>query len=86
MPSKRITSILSAHHSKHVKSGNYRPASETPSGWRFAGGPIVVRDGMLATIPLPVTRQLSFIRLGAEEFCMEIICRARVNIRYKFCT
>ena len=34
--------------SKHVKSGNYRPASETPSGWRFAGGPIVALDGMLA--------------------------------------
>ena len=36
--------------SKHVKSGNYRPASETPSGWRFAGGPIVARDGILAGV------------------------------------
>ena len=30
--------------SKHVKSAHYRPASETPSKWRFAGGPIVARD------------------------------------------
>ena len=29
--------------SHHVKSGFYRPASETPSGWRFADGPIVAR-------------------------------------------
>ena len=35
---------------KHVKSGNYRPASETPYGWRFASGPIVARDGMQAGI------------------------------------
>ena len=33
--------------SKHVLSDNYRPTSETPSRWRFAGGPIVVRDMML---------------------------------------
>ena len=30
--------------SKHVKSGQYRPASER----RFAGGPIVARDWILA--------------------------------------
>ena len=30
---------------KHVKTGNYRPASETPSEWRYTGGPIVARDG-----------------------------------------
>ena len=29
-------------------SGNYWPASEKPSGWHFAGGPIVAHDGMLA--------------------------------------
>ena len=29
-------------------SGNYWPTSEKPSGWRFAGGPIVACDGMLA--------------------------------------
>ena len=34
--------------SKHVKSGNQRPASDTPSEWRFAGGPIVTPDRMLA--------------------------------------
>ena len=34
--------------SKHVKLGSYRPTSETPFGWRFAGGPILARDGMLA--------------------------------------
>ena len=33
--------------SKHVKLGHYRPASETPSKWRFAGGPILARDLML---------------------------------------
>ena len=32
----------------YYKSGDYRTASETPSGWRFAGGTIVARDGMLA--------------------------------------
>ena len=26
----------------------YRPVSETPSGWRFAGGPIVARECMLS--------------------------------------
>ena len=35
-------------HRKHVNSGHYRPSSETPSEWRFAGGPIVARDWMLA--------------------------------------
>ena len=34
--------------SKHVKSGHYRPASKTPSERRFAGGPIVARDWILA--------------------------------------
>ena len=33
---------------KHVKSGHYRPASKTPSERRFAGGPIVARDWILA--------------------------------------
>ena len=35
-------------NSKYVKSGYYRAVSETPSEWRFAGGPIVARDCMLA--------------------------------------
>ena len=34
--------------SKHEKSGHYRPASKTPSERRFAGGPIVARDWILA--------------------------------------
>ena len=29
---------------KAYKMGHYRTASETPPGWRFAGGPIVARD------------------------------------------
>ena len=33
---------------KHVKSGLRRPASKTPSERRFAGGPIVARDLILA--------------------------------------
>ena len=35
---------------KHAISGNYRSASDTPSGWRFAGRPRVARDGMLAAL------------------------------------
>ena len=31
---------------KHTVSGRYRPTSETPFQWRFAGGPIVVRFNM----------------------------------------
>ena len=34
--------------SKHVKSGHYPPASKTSSERRFAGGPIVARDWILA--------------------------------------
>ena len=34
--------------SKHVKLGHYRPASKTSSKRRFAGGPIVARDWILA--------------------------------------
>ena len=43
---------IATHPRKHVKSGNFRPVSETPSRWRFPGGPIVARDGMLAGILL----------------------------------
>ena len=31
------------HPSQHTMSGHYRPASEMPSKWRFAGGPVVAR-------------------------------------------
>ena len=34
--------------SQYPISGHYRPASETPFGWRFACGPIVARFYMLA--------------------------------------
>ena len=33
-----------------MKAGQYRPASETPLKWRFAGGPIVARVITLAEI------------------------------------
>ena len=46
----RETSIIIKYHSKNVKAGHYRPASETPSEWRFADGPIVTRDWMLAGV------------------------------------
>ena len=36
--------------SNHVKSGHHRLASETPSKWRFANGPIAARDWMLAVL------------------------------------
>ena len=35
-------------YSKHVKSSHFRPASKTPYERRFAGGPIVARDWILA--------------------------------------
>ena len=31
-----------------MTAGHHQPASETPFEWRFAGGPIVTRDSMLA--------------------------------------
>ena len=31
------------HPSQHTMSGHYRPASEMPSKWRFAGGPVMAR-------------------------------------------
>ena len=34
------------------KLGHYRSVSETPSEWRFAGGPIVARDWVLAGFTL----------------------------------
>ena len=38
--------------SKHVKSGHSRPARKTPSEKRFAYGPIVARDLVLAVCKL----------------------------------
>ena len=38
--------------SKHAKSGHSRPARKTPSEKRFAGGPIVARDLVLAVCNL----------------------------------
>ena len=34
--------------SKHVIATRHRSASKTPFKWRFAGGPIVVRDCLLS--------------------------------------
>ena len=48
----------------HVKSGNYRPASKTPFGWCFAGGPIVAHDWMLAGMLL----QLDVIKIAMLTF------------------
>ena len=36
------------HPSKHLEAGHYRPTSETPFEWRFAGGPMVTPPYMLA--------------------------------------
>ena len=36
--------------SKHLNVVHYRPASETPLEWCFAGGPIEARDCMLAML------------------------------------
>ena len=33
---------------KHLKAGHYRPASETPFQWRFAGGQMAALHCMLA--------------------------------------
>ena len=38
--------------SKHVKLGHSRPARKTPSEKRFAGGPIVTRNLLLAVCKL----------------------------------
>ena len=35
---------MSRSSSKNIKADHYRPTCETPIEWRFAGGPIVVRD------------------------------------------
>ena len=37
---------------KHVKSGHYRPSRKTPSEKRFADGPIVAGDLVLAVCKL----------------------------------
>ena len=38
---------MGKHPSKHLKAGHYRPISETPFEWRFAGGPMVTPPCML---------------------------------------
>ena len=42
------SNTLNFNPSQHVNESHHGPASETPFKWRFAGGPIVVRDCMLA--------------------------------------
>ena len=43
-----IVGTPSKHIHVYITAGNYRPASETTFEWRFAGGPIVARDCILA--------------------------------------
>ena len=38
---------------KHMKAGQARSARKTPFKFRFAGGPLVARNGMLAGIFVP---------------------------------
>ena len=70
---------------KHVKSGHYRPASETPSEWRFASGPIVAREH------LRVLRQPFYTKNGELDLqiitaltCLKEIkdCNFSVSISY----
>ena len=48
----RMGKCLSNCPRMHAKSGHYGPVSETPSEWRFAGGPIVARNWILAGFTL----------------------------------
>ena len=44
------TCIVPKQHSTHLKAGHYRPASEMPFEWHFAGGPMVAGKGFLMTL------------------------------------
>ena len=35
---------------KHSKAGHYRPTTEMPYEWHFVGGPIAVRESVLAIL------------------------------------
>ena len=69
--------------SKHVKSGHYRPASKTPSERRFALGPIVARDWILAghiicqvdryIVLLSVERQTVLTQIRLSLHCLQKI-------------
>ena len=48
LSARRICNSHANTQYRHVKSGHYRPASKTPSERRFAGGPIVALDWILA--------------------------------------
>ena len=41
------------HTRQQMLPGHYRPSSETPFKWRFAGGPIVTRECMLVKANAP---------------------------------
>ena len=45
-----VSKVGRGHPSKHVKAGHYLPSSETPSQWRFAVGPMVARDRIMAAL------------------------------------
>ena len=56
--------------SKHVKSGNYRPVRETPSGWRFADGPIMARgfaDGPIVARDEMLAGLLTWLKARIKE-------------------
>ena len=53
--------------SKRLKSGHYQPVSETPCEWRFAAGPIVARDLMLAG---RLSLVIEFIKLAFYHFSL----------------
>ena len=55
--------------SKHIGAGHHRPTSGQPAehhGWRFAGGPMVPYDIMMATWNL-------FCNVGIQFVCFDLI-------------
>ena len=63
-----------------LKADHYRPASETPFKWRFAGGPIVTRDCLLAgvwgsLISLTVFFCLNLLGHRLAITCAYTLCR-----------
>ena len=53
-------------HSKHVKAGHYRLASETPFKWRFAGGQKVARICMLVAFIFIFSLSSMIVQLDLE--------------------
>ena len=57
-----VSHVIILPITRHTKAGQYRPTSETPLKWRFAGGPTVARDWMLAVCIVPVEFNLRDIK------------------------